>query len=75
MKIFLLIIALQGQVIDEEQDGDKVHECNNELLYSYGILNSGYKSEKSLLCQNANKESCCSEISQKLILNQWNNNN
>lgn len=40
-----------------------------------GILNSGYRNEKSLLCQNAIKESCCSKTSEKIILNVWNNNN
>lgn len=49
--------------------------CQNELLYSFGILNSGHVNEKSLLCANAEKESCCSATSEKLILNFWKNNN
>lgn len=60
---------------DDFQKGEKLNFCQNELLYSFGILNSGYRNEKSMLCANAEKESCCSKTSEKLILNFWKNNN
>lgn len=59
----------------EDEDKEEVPQCNNELLYSMGVLNSGYKNERTILCSNTIKESCCSKTSEKIILNFWNNNN
>lgn len=46
--------------------------CNNDLLYSYGILESGYSSEKSILCGNSKPDSCCSEKAEIIALRNWN---
>ncbi len=62
---------------DEEQEDEleEIASCNNELLYSFGILNSGFRNEKSSLCEDAVKESCCSAVSEEIIRNFWKNNN
>lgn len=46
--------------------------CNNDLLYSYGILHSGYEEEQSILCGNAKPETCCSNKAELLALKTWN---
>lgn len=46
--------------------------CNNDLLYSYGILDSGYSPEKSILCGNAKPDSCCSPKAEIITLRNWN---
>lgn len=62
---------------DEDGDGKKKQPlyCNNELLYSYGVLNSGLREEKSKLCGDVEKNTCCSPTSEQVILNLWKNNN
>lgn len=49
--------------------------CQNTLLYSYGILNSGPTNEESTLCGDSKVDTCCSKISEEIIMNFWNNNN
>ena len=46
--------------------------CNNDLLYSYGILSSGYQQETSVLCGNAKNETCCENKAELLALRNWN---
>lgn len=46
--------------------------CNNDLLYSYGILASGYSEEKSILCGNSKPDTCCSEKAEIITLRNWN---
>jgi len=46
--------------------------CNNDLLYSYGILASGFSEEKSILCGNAKPDTCCSEKAEIITLRNWN---
>ena len=62
---------------DDAQKADDGLEfgCHNELLYSYGVLNSGKTLERSRLCANSDRSSCCSRISEDLVLNAWKNNN
>ena len=53
----------------EEEITEEIPSCNNALLYSVGVLNSGYRNERSILCSNVVNESCCSKTSEKIILN------
>lgn len=59
---------------DEETPAKPVY-CNNELLYSYGVFNSGLREENSKLCGDTDKKTCCSPTSEQIILNFWKNNN
>ena len=61
----------------EEESGTslKMSFCHNELLYSYGVLNSGYLNRRSKLCMDATRESCCSPMSENVALGFWQSNN
>lgn len=62
---------------DDEEEEKPEHPpfCHNELLYSYGILNSGLRESKSKLCGDNSKKTCCSPTSETIIHNFWHNNN
>ena len=53
----------------------KDFECKHTLLYSYGILSSTVQKEPSKLCGDASVGSCCSKVSEEVILDFWKNNN
>lgn len=40
----------KDDIEESVEEGEEVPQCNNALLYSMGILNSGYRNEKSVLC-------------------------
>lgn len=72
-----------AEVVDEDTDAVeeesgtslKMSFCHNELLYSYGVLNSGYLNRRSRLCMDATRESCCSPMSESIALGFWQSNN
>ena len=66
-KILILVAAILHLTSFAKAD----EFCNDDLLYSYGILNSGYNETKSLLCGNAKPETCCSEKAELLALRNW----
>lgn len=68
-----------GENGEDGEDGDDSEEeqphCHNEMLYSFGVLNSGYINRTSTLCGSSVKESCCSKVSEDIIHNYWQHNN